>query len=197
MPFKKKPLVYDVWRSMRDRCYNPRSRAFPDYGGRGIQVCDRWRNSYAAFAEDMGERPEGCSIDRVDNDGDYTPTNCRWTDRKTQQRNRRNVVHVTVDGIRYRAIDLADASGLKTDTIVKRANLGLCFEDVIAPDKRVYHAGLALGGQASGQKRRSATHCAKGHEFTEANTHITPQGWRRCRACHNAKMRRLNAAKNL
>ena len=195
MPFKHKPPFYNVWQSMRDRCSNPRAKQFSDYGGRGIRVCDRWQNSYANFAADMGPRPDGFSLDRIDNDGDYAPGNCRWADRKTQQRNQRRAVYVVIEGIRHRAIELADASGLKVDTIVKRAGQGLSLGDVLDPAKRVFREGLALGGLATGAKKRAATHCAKGHEFTDANTHITPQGWRRCRACHNAKMRRLNAAK--
>ena len=195
MPFKQKPPLYCVWQSMRDRCSNPRAKSFPDYGGRGIRVCERWQNSYADFASDMGPRPDGWSIDRVDNDGDYTPDNCRWADRRTQQRNQRRAVYVEIEGTRYRAIELAEANGLKTATVVSRAARGLPLSDVVRPEKLVNLSGLALGGKASGRRQQERTHCLKGHALTEENTSITPQGWRRCRACHNARAREQNAAK--
>lgn len=189
------PPLYAVWASMKDRCLNPRAKAFPHYGGRGIKVCERWRNSYQAFADDMGDRPHGYSLDRIDNDADYGPGNCRWADRTTQQRNQRRAVYVTIEGVRYRAIELAESAGMKTDTIVNRAAQGLPFADVVNPQKRASTAGLALGGLASGAARRAATHCKHGHERTPENVRYTTQGHRYCRVCHNAKMRRLNAAK--
>ena len=75
--------------SMLSRCYNSKSVNYDCYGGRGIKVCDRWRESYKHMLNDMGLPPEGMEIDRIDNDGDYEPANCRWTDRTTNQRNSR------------------------------------------------------------------------------------------------------------
>jgi hypothetical protein len=80
------PKSYKVWLAMRSRCNNPNFWAYSYYGGRGIKVCARW-DSYANFAADMGE-PNGLTLDRIDNDGDYTPDNCRWTSRLEQSRNR-------------------------------------------------------------------------------------------------------------
>lgn len=90
---------------------------------------------------------------------------------------------ITVDGESFLAVDLADRSGLKTDTILARAGQGLPLKELLDPARRVFTEGLALGGQASGAKKRAETHCKHGHEFSEQNTKITKQGWRVCRKC--------------
>ena len=84
----KQSKEYRVWGGLRSRCNNPKNASYENYGGRGISVCERW-NDFRNFLEDMGERPPGLEIDRIDNDGNYEPGNCRWATSKQQKENRR------------------------------------------------------------------------------------------------------------
>ena len=82
--------TYRTWQQMKRRCFNPANHNYKYYGGRGVVVCDRWRESFEAFLEDMGERPSGHTIDRINSDGNYEPGNCRWATPTEQRRNRRD-----------------------------------------------------------------------------------------------------------
>jgi len=114
-------LTYSSWRAMLKRCGNPKHPAYRRYAGRGVGVCERWRKSFAAFLEDMGERPSRRhTIDRIDNGGGYEPGNCRWADWHTQQRNRRDNVPITFDGRTQLLTEWAEEIGLTPTALYRR-----------------------------------------------------------------------------
>jgi hypothetical protein len=134
--------LFDVWRSMRRRCYNRKTHNWHLYGARGIAVCERWRKSFAAFVEDMGPRPSGgYTIERRDNNGNYTPENCYWATMKTQSNNRRNNRAFEHGGRTLTLSQWAEVARIKNATISERLKRGWPFAKAITvkPDTR-YHA---------------------------------------------------------
>jgi hypothetical protein len=104
---------YAIWSAMKQRCTNPKSKYYPNYGGRGIKVCDRWLDSYEDFIADMGPRPSSrYSLDRVDNDGNYEPGNCRWATWKQQHRHRNGNTIVTANGTTGALVEICERHGL-------------------------------------------------------------------------------------
>ena len=112
---------YSTWRAMLDRCENKTYREYPDYGGRGIKICERWHD-FNNFYADMGERPEGTTLDRIDNNGNYEPSNCRWATAKTQSNNRRSNTLITYNGRTQTLQQWADETGIYSGTISMRIN---------------------------------------------------------------------------
>lgn len=108
---------------MRYRCQTPTDSAYPHYGARGITVHPRWE-SFAAFLADMGPRPAGTTIDRIDVDGNYEPGNCRWATSKVQGRNKRHTVFLTIDGERKCLAEWAEQCGLSHSTLYSRLKAG-------------------------------------------------------------------------
>ena len=114
------------------RCEAPRDISYPRYGGRGISVCDRWRASFQAFLDDMGERPsKSYQIERDDNDGNYMPENCRWATRKEQARNRRSQTILTFNGESLCVSEWAERMGVKRGQLQNRINLGWPVERIL------------------------------------------------------------------
>lgn len=185
--------AYSTWHSMRQRCENPNSRHFHRYGGRGIEVCARWK-IFDNFLADMGQPPNGLTIERIDNNLGYSPDNCRWASRKQQQNNRNVNRFVTWKGKTQTASQWSDELGIPANTIHQRLDRGLPAEEVLSSVKKRDVRGLALGAVASKIARLSRTHCKHGHEYTPENTYVTSTQ-RSCRICHKLRQRARNAQK--
>lgn len=118
-----------VWSGMKDRCQNPNHKDFHRYGGRGIRVCDAWLMSFAAFFRDMGPRPNrSYTIERCDNDGNYTPGNCKWATIVEQNRNRNGVLRITFNGKTMCATAWDEFLGFRRTTVQHRLKLGWSIE---------------------------------------------------------------------
>ena len=113
---------------MVDRCEKAGSDHFANYGGRGISVCREWRESFESFLRDMGERPAGMTIDRIDVNGDYTPGNCRWSTSKEQCRNKRDNRVIEFDGQARCLSEWAEVMGAKVSAIRMRLEKGWTVE---------------------------------------------------------------------
>lgn len=122
--------TYDVWAHMLDRCRNRRSKMYSRYGARGISVCDRWQ-SFENFLSDMGQKPDGLSLDRIDNNGNYEPGNCRWATDRMQNRNRSVSPVYEWKGEMRSLADLADEHGLKWRRVYERVRMGWSLEDAL------------------------------------------------------------------
>lgn len=116
---------------MLSRCLNPADDNFKYYGGRGIEICQAWQDSFAGFLSDMGERPEGTSLDRKQTDGNYTPDNCRWATAQEQARNRRSNVHIEHDETNQTVTEWADKVGKSRSTLYHRLKAGWSQDDTL------------------------------------------------------------------
>lgn len=112
---------YRAWAGMKSRCINVGDPyTYRNYGGRGIKVCDRWRDSFENFLSDMGPRPSSKhTLDRIDNDGDYTPENCRWVTRDVQARNRQRTAFIKIDGKRIALRSFLEEKGIDFDMVYR------------------------------------------------------------------------------
>jgi len=123
--------TYRSWESLRRRCLNANDPEYPNYGARGIFVCERWLNDFDAFVEDMGPRPEGTSIERIDVNGNYDKQNCVWATPKQQGRNRRNNVFIEIEGERKTAAEWAEISGVPKNTLHWRLKKGVRGKEIL------------------------------------------------------------------
>jgi hypothetical protein len=183
MPFANPHPLYSTWQNMRSRCRNPKNPFYHNYGGKGVSVCDRW-DDFRCFVSDVGSKPSPThTLDRIDNDGNYDPSNVKWSTKSEQARNMRKTSWVTIEGTRYRASDLADIAGVRARTIIARVQAGLPYIQVVAPQhrKRTIPTGM---GEKAWEAKRNQTHCKRGHPLSGDNVYMTA-GSRSCIACKN------------
>ena len=128
---------YNAWSAMKSRCEYTENPAYNRYGGRGIKVCDRWQ-SFENFVNDIGDRPSSeFTIDRIDNDGDYSPENCRWADKTQQARNRRSNKIYLFQGESLTLPEWSERTGISASLLFARINyLGWTVEKSLSTKKR-------------------------------------------------------------
>ena len=122
---------YQSWGHMLQRCCNPNHKYYFNYGGRGVKVCARWRNSFALFFKDMGKRPQNMSIERKNNKGNYTPKNCVWATRIEQGANKRNNHFLTVKGVKRTVSQWSRITGINYTTLLMRIKYGWSDKKVV------------------------------------------------------------------
>lgn len=139
---------YHAWNAMRSRCNNPWNPNFARYGARGIRVCERWQSDFTAFLQDMGRCPSGQhSIERIDNDGDYAPENCRWATPKEQARNRRSSRLLSYRGATRTAAEWAEVIGITQGTLHARLKEGWSVERALTqPLRRISRKAAVIPG---------------------------------------------------
>ncbi len=132
-----KTVEYKAWCAIIDRCTNPRSKIYADYGGRGIALCAAWRHDFKAFLEHIGPRPTGrYSVDRIDNDRGYEPGNVRWATDETQNRNQRRRPKLIAFGQNLTPAEWAEKTGLPVNAINMRRRLGWSVERILTTPLR-------------------------------------------------------------
>lgn len=151
---------------MKLRCYDETDDSFANYGGRGIVVCDRWLKDFATFYEDMGDRPAGMTLGRIDNEGNYDVGNCRWETSWDQSTNKRTTVWVTIGGERRKLVEVCRERGVGLGVVYGRLRNGWDIEDALIRAVRVKRGQKAQREEPCGHLYNHATsrRMARGYE---------------------------------
>ena len=141
---ESKTRLYEVWHRMKERCYREKHKSYPEYGGRGITICEEWKNSYVAFrdwalANGYDENAEYmvCTLDRIDVNGNYEPSNCRWVSMKVQCNNKRNNHTLTYNGETHTIAEWAEITGIQHCTLSRRLKKGWSVEKTLSTPLRL------------------------------------------------------------
>ncbi len=148
------PREESTYRNMLSRCYNPRATGYENYGGKGVKVCDRWRESFWNFYEDMGNRPEKHTLDRISVDGDYTPDNCRWASWEEQANNKSDTVYLEFDNETLSLSMWARKVGIMPNTLLYRLQRGWSVDEALGYTDRVLPSKKRLQGELLTYVRR-------------------------------------------
>jgi hypothetical protein len=146
---------YRAWCNIKTRCFNKSRRQWKDYGGRGITMCPAWQESFPIFLRDMGPCPPAYTIDRINNDGNYEPANCRWSSRQEQRENSRQKIRFVTfsNGTRRPLVDIARQIGIRYKTLARRLDVGWSLDKALDPAR-------VPGGRPKGH-RQTPEHIAK------------------------------------
>ncbi len=192
-PLENHPY-FQVFHSMKARCQNERHRFYKDYGGRGITVCERWMKPRGEglknFIADMGDRPPDYTLERIDNNGGYSPENCKWASKKDQARNRRGNVFYSLNGVTKTISQWAELAGISGSAITDRIKAGYPLDKALTEKRIMPIPWTAINAVA--EMNRARTHCANGHELNKENVYLY-KGRRNCRICINVKRRAKRA----
>lgn len=151
---------YNVWIDMKARCSNPKQRDFKHYGGRGITVCQQW-NSFTQFLQDMGRPQPGQTLDRINNDGNYSPENCRWASRQQQANNRRTTRLLTFNGKTMSLSAWSMEMGLARCRVGARLKEGWSLERALKPSERALKPSKVSGEPNSARDRGRERRCGQ------------------------------------
>ena len=177
----RRSAEFRIWAQMVRRCHSPNAARYADYGGRGIEVCSRWRESVLHFIEDMGRRPgPGYTLERIDNDGCYEPGNCRWATRTEQARNKRSNRQLTFRGQTQPISAWAEETGIDNAAIRRRLEIGWSISDALTQPVRAPRRGRPAGEWGNGGPE-ACVGCGRSDVRRLARN--------RCRSCYRAMQR--------